>query len=866
MRSAALARGLMAASGFAGLGYQIVWTQQCALWLGHEVAAVMTIVAAFFGGLALGAAAFSARIGRSARPGRWYALCEAAIGLWGLALIALLPATGAWLQTMAGLQADGLMPQARALVVWWLLLLPATAAMGATLPAMQAVLQRRAAAAPGGRHWAGLYAANTAGAVAGALGAALWLVPALGLARTAGLCAGLNLLVAALAWWQLGHALPWPAATVPAAAHPADRRRQPAWLPALAWTGLLGIGYELLVVRVLSQVTEDTVYTFALLLAVYLAFTALGAEAYRRWGPGTLADGGQPTSQRLGGALAGACLLGAASLWGADSTRSAVAAVLQPALGEMAAALLAEAALAVGAFAPATLVMGALFSHLCRCAMAQGVDSGRCLAVNTLGAALAAPLVGVLLLPAWGAKAGLLLLACGYAALGWRQPRSPWTWAPLAGAALAAVWAPPLIFVTQPEDGRLVAYREGVSAAVSVVEDGQGVARLYINNRQQEGSSASGHVDGRQALLPLLLHPAPRQALFLGLGTGVTASLATLDPALTVQVVELLPEVIALSPRFTAPLAAAGADPARLHAQAADARRFVRVSPQAFDLIVADNFHPARSGSGALYTVEHFQAVRARLAAGGLFCQWLPLHQLDLATLASIVASFQQVFPQARAVLASNSLATPVLGLLGSAGPLHWQPGQLRQRLDGLPQAARFGFEDPMALLGSLVAGPDSLRQWARQAALNTDDRPLVSYSAPRATYAAQDLPADRLMTLLRQWHPEPPGLLDGPDRSAWSARLAAYAAARQQFIAAGRSVRPLADPQAMLARLREPLLAVLRASPDFRPAYDPLWQLATAVAPRDAPSARAVLGELARLQPARTEAQAQLQALDSRP
>src|SRR5207237_597378 len=117
---------------------------------------------------------------------------------------------------------------------------------------------------------------------------------------------------------------------------------------------------------------------------------------------------------------------------------------------------------------------------------------------------------------------------------------------------------------------------------------------------------------------------------------------------------------------------------------------------------------PARSGSGALYTVEHFQAVRARLAVGGFFCQWLPLHQLDLQTLASIVASFREVFPEARAVLASNSLATPVLGLLGAADPFAWQLETLQHRLADAPMAASFGFEDPMALLGSIVAGPSS--------------------------------------------------------------------------------------------------------------------------------------------------------------
>jgi spermidine synthase len=854
-----LALALMAASGFAGLGYQIVWTQQFALWLGHEAAAVMAVVAAFFGGLAMGSWLLAARIERSPRPGRWYALCEAAIGLWGLALTAIVPAAGGWWQSMAGLQVVGVPLWIVAFTGCFVLLLPATMAMGATLPAMQRVLSSQSPSASAGRSWAGLYAANTAGAVAGALGAALVLVPAWGLTRSAVACVLLNLFVSLLAWRWYGSQVEVPAAVT----RPANARGP---LGMLFATGLLGIGYELLVVRVLSQVTEDTVYTFALLLAVYLAGSAAGAAAYRRWSSPSLADGGARTTQRLAGALAAACLLGAASLWAAELLRDSVAGAMLGVMDAMGSALTAEAALAVAAFAPATAVMGALFSHLCRCAMAQGASSGRSLAVNTLGGALASPLIGVLLLPAMGAKAGLLLLACGYAALGWRRAASPWTWMPLAAAALMAMLAPPLVYVQMPEGGRLAAYREGVSSAVSVVEDGRGVSRLYINNRQQEGSSASWRVDGRQALLPLLLHPAPRRALFLGLGTGVTAATATLEPGLDVQAVELLPEVIELSPLFTAPLADAGVDPQRLRLHSADARRFVRLAGERFDLIVADNFHPARSGSGALYTVEHFQAVRARLAEGGLFCQWLPLHQLDLPTLASIVASFQSVFPEARAVLASNSLSTPVLGLVASAGPLRWQPERLQRRLADGPPAANFGFEDPLALLGSFVAGPESLRRWAAGAPLNTDDRPVVAYRAPRVTYAPDSPPADRLVALLAQLDPETDALLDQGSGTEWSTRLTAYVAARRHFIAAGRGIEPLADPQSMLARIREPLLEVLRQSPDFRPAYDPLWRLAAAVAPRDPRAAQAVLAELARLQPARAEAAAQLRSLGLAP
>ena len=78
-RTHALAMALMVSSGCAALGYQIVWTQQAALWLGHESAAVLAVVTAFFGGLALGALLLGPRVGASRAPGRWFAACEALI-------------------------------------------------------------------------------------------------------------------------------------------------------------------------------------------------------------------------------------------------------------------------------------------------------------------------------------------------------------------------------------------------------------------------------------------------------------------------------------------------------------------------------------------------------------------------------------------------------------------------------------------------------------------------------------------------------------------------------------------------------------------------------------------------------------------
>jgi spermidine synthase len=398
-------------------------------------------------------------------------------------------------------------------------------------------------------------------------------------------------------------------------------------------------------------------------------------------------------------------------------------------------------------------------------------------------------------------------------------------------------------------------------AAVSVVEDANGTATLHIDNRQQEGSSTTVLADARQALLPILLHPAPRRALFLGLGTGVTSSSAAEDPMLQVDAVELLPEVIDASTYFTGVVWGDAHKP-RLHVMAADARRFVRATRDHYDVIVSDNFHPARSGSGSLYTVEHFRAVQGRLAPGGLFCQWLPLHQLDLDTLRTIVRSFLIVYPHGWAMLATNSLDTPVLGLVARRDGERVDIGEVRARLAGvaMPRGpAEFGIADDLALLGSFVAGPRALAHFADAAPLNTDDHPVVSYRAPRITYAPDSLPRDRLIALLREVEISPDELLaarDGtPSDIAWAYRLTAYWAARNRFIEAGRDVQPTADVRRMLEQVREPLLSVLHVSPDFQPAYDPLLRMAAALGRSDAPAARALLLELQQAQPSRPEA-----------
>jgi spermidine synthase len=284
----------------------------------------------------------------------------------------------------------------------------------------------------------------------------------------------------------------------------------------------------------------------------------------------------------------------------------------------------------------------------------------------------------------------------------------------------------------------------------------------------------------------------------------------------------------------------------------------VRTTDARYDVIIADNFHPARSGSGALYTVEHFLSVRERLEPGGFFCQWLPLHQLDLDTLRSIVQSFLAAFPRGGALLASNSLETPVIGLVGRADDAGFDADAVDARVRdvALPTPVRgMGLLDSFDVLGSFVAGPSALRHFAGGSARNTDDRPVVAYRAPRVTYAPDSLPRDRLVALLRDVSPAYDELLAPGDARGFRPRLSAYWRARDAFILAGLRVRPASDVATMLAQVRDPLLGVLAMSADFRPAYEPLLQMALAEAGTDPHAARELLGALARLQPARPEA-----------
>jgi len=820
---------LVVLSGACGLGWQMAWTAGFGVALGHEMVAVLAVVGAFFGGLAGGAWLLAARIERSTRPGLWYAALEAVVGLWGLLLVLVLPQLTGPLARWLGPEPGALLHGAAALLVPLVLLLPATLAMGATLPALERQLRGN-----GVPVLPVLYAANTAGALLGLLAAAFLTLPSLGLRATALACAAANVVCALLAL------LLWGRERVAALAPLAKVRTgfgATGW--RLALTGLIGIAFQVLALRVLAQVCENTVYTYVVLLAAFLLGTTFGAALWRR---AAVPEPQWPAAiDRLLLALAALVLAGGVALYWADHLVVLPAQWFGPGFAP---ALLGEALAGALALMPPAIAMGALFSALCQQAQSEGWPLGRAVAVNTLGAALAPVLFGAWLVPLLGAKLVLALLAVAYVALrsarSWQRPDGAIVAA--AAGALALV-ASPLRFIDVPEGSRVLLHAEGAMAAVSVVTDADGVARLHINNRVQEGSTAGGAVEVRLAQVPLLLHGAPRSALFLGLGTGYTAHAAALDPAVQVRAVELLPEVVRASQLFmlrpAAPRAAHPVDVAT-----ADARRWVQADAARYDVVVADLFHPARSGAGSLYTVEHFRAVRERLAPGGLFCQWLALHQMDLETLRSIVAAFLQVYPDGMAVLASNSLDSPVVGLVARPDQPSWHLADVQQRLAhpsrNLGAALRMAhLENGYAVLGSVLADAPALRKFAAGADANTDDLPVVAHRAARVDYAPEAGPRERLGALLRLLPDAPVGVLAAGDPAR--DKLAAYWQARNRYLALGLEVHPDPDPRVMLDRIGPPLLQLLQSSPEFLPAAEALNGLARDLQGSDYPLSQQV-------------------------
>ena len=868
-REFAVAAGL---AGAATLAYETVWTRLLGLALGHEQLGVLAVLAGLFAGLAVGAGLAHTRADPLARPARVFAGLQVFAGVYAAASPWLLLRLAAWLPGMIGVTPA----PARSLLAAGVVLLPATAALGAALPVL--IAARRRVAPDDARGLARLYGLDTLGATLGVLVTIHLLVPRVGLGLAAAVAAALGLAAAGsalLAAERSDDAVAEPPAidhpAVTASEDPDDGLLRERWLLLLAIgvTGLLGLGLEVVGVRVLAQIFSGTIYSFADLLAVWLAGTAIGAGVHARLS--TRALGRRPATVLVG-------LLWALAVVVASSAMLARAAPgllesLAPLSASWARRQAAELATAAIVLGPATVLMGACFAHLLALIAAPageraGAGSaspgasaiGGALAINSLAAAAAPFVFGLVALgrldyaEAWATIAwGYLLLAVLIAWLRRFPPRQLALTAVLGGLLVlgAGAGAGSLVLVEDEGEGWTVLARvEAPLGVVGVSETTQApgsperpLRRLRIDRHFRMGGALSIG-ERRMGHLPLILADARTrggplgeadQVLFLGLGTGATAGAGLSYPIASLTAVELVPEVVDMLPWFEAVNAGLGED-ARARVLAADARRFLRADRGRYRVIVADLFHPARDGAGSLYAREHFLAAREHLTDDGVFVQWLPLYQLDWLTVRMIVATFTSVFDEAHAILALYNAETPALGLVGSRSPVVVELAGLERAL-ATPSRAEVYTElallDPRDLLAGYLLDRAGLLALADGAPIHDDLHPRVDLWAPKA--AVDGLTgAENLARVLASRQAWPAGFVVDPDPE----RLAAYAAASASYAAAlghylrGEIVlrrRLAAGESVWAAVVVDHHLAAYLAEPEFLPARPRLYAAAEA-------------------------------------
>ncbi|MBK8164856.1 MAG: fused MFS/spermidine synthase [bacterium] len=780
MRSTAI---LFFLSGAAALVYQVVWARSLGLVLGASHLAVATVLSVFMAGLALGNRLLAGVADRSTRPLRLYGLLECATGLSALGFLALMSVYPRLFGALAGGVADDrtsltVLRAAFALVA---MIVPTTL-MGGTFPVMTRFVAADAASFP--RQLARLYALNTLGAVAGTLAAGFLLLRHLGATATLLAAVALSLAVGITAI-RLQRGFPRLAAPLSGAGAPAapaatdpqtEGRTEPALARAMiagvAASGFCALGYEVLWTRMLTFGVGTSVYSFAIMLAAFLAGMALGSQVLAM-----LAARGRPGSAtgfaRLFAATQVAIGVAAFVVTARLSVLPATVGAVQAALGgagggPFTGRLATAAALAFGHLAVPAFFMGAAVpaagAALRRGAAGTGDAVGRLLAANTVGAIVGPLVAGFLLVEALGMERSLNVLAATSVATGLLAAAATVArhrGRALAIAALGAVvlvagatrwtgtWDRDVLarFVNNTPAGtaldargdrdlEVVFYREGINETVSVFRSLNGI-QTYVVNGRAEASSAAIDIQLQRALghLPMLLHPQPRDVFVLGTGTAMTLGATARHPGVRRLVLaEIEREMIAVGRRFARWNGDVLDDP-RLQVVIDDGRNFLATTRERFDVISADPIHPWSGGAGYLYTREFFASVAARLAPGGIASQWLPLYELGVHDVRTVVRTFAATFPHVM-VFATYYDAV----LVGSLEPIAIDPAALQARLAAPGIAADLAvarMDGVTDILSYFVMGTAGARRFGAGGALNTDDNLVLEFSAP----ASQGVP-----------------------------------------------------------------------------------------------------------------------------
>jgi spermidine synthase len=860
-----LVHALFLLSGATALVYQVTWVRNLSLIFGASHQATSIVLASFMAGLALGGAAAGRRAGSLARPLRGYGWLEIGIALSALALPLLLRGIDA--AYVAAAQRAGEVTLAvtlmRIALSFAALALP-TFLMGATLPVLVQFSVDRSGELGPRLGW--LYGINTLGAAAGAITAGFALIPALGVWRTQLAAVAVNLAVGAAA--LLADARLRGAAVRPAAAA-SEPAAEPAPSPAHAFAlrlaflgtavaGACALALEVLWTRAIAIAVGGTVYSFTVMLAAFLVGIWLGS-----WLQAALPLRRVGVATQMGATLVA---IGVAS-W--------LVSTLIPRLPQLMVELNFSIYADLQRVRPGTTLLVAFAVMLVPCVFmgvafplagrarallraGTGEPVGDTVGLNTLGSIAGSLAAGFVLIPRLGLQDGMLLagaldvawgslvLAAALAA-GASLSRGLAFGAALAAAAgalalpfLAPAWNVDLLGAfasTQMRryvraggrvdvagalgGHRLLYFAEGRTSTISVVER-RGHRSILVNGRAEASDFLPDlQVEYLLGHVPMLLHPAPRSALVVGLGAGITlgAVAAHPDPE-RITLVEIEPVVLGGTRRFS-DLNDAALDDPRLEIVFQDGRNFLKTTPRRFDVITSDPIYPWNAGSGYLYTTEYYALAAARLAEGGVMCQWWPASDLSNDDFRALVRSFAAAFAHTTLWQSTYDVV-----LIGSNRPIRVDPAELARRIaqPGVArQLARVGLDAPLPFLAEFALDDAGVRRYIEGAPWNTDDNLYLEFSSPLAIGAAVG-PSNVLS--IDAYRTNPAAILARPEplfasREEAKSTLARYQAAKQATsrIFFGARSDHFARVSESLPDASRRLRAILRDLPEYGPA-----------------------------------------------
>ena len=728
-------------SGAAALVYEISWTRQIGLLFGHTVHAASIVLASYFAGMAIGyllGAKWSSRLS----PLKGYAIAELVVAAWAFTIPALLHLSESstiapWLSNSS----FGLQTGTRA-VFSFLLLLPATIALGITLPMIanyfSGIDPGQLSNVRNSSRVTLAYALNTAGALLGVLSATFFMLVMVGVRSSSYVAAGLSILCAMAA--ILLDKVKGQETRVQVSerdcpstlhsGHPTISAR----LSILAFLSGFGIlALQVLYTRMFSLVFHNSSYTFGIVVAVFLASLAIGAAI----------------TSRLQRHFAASQLIGVTTGFGALATAGSV--VIFVALtdlkyfssGDSFVLYMIGAIILVSiVVAPAITCLGMLLPQVWVLAAQSGTAArvvGNLTAVNTIAAALGALVASFAFLIWLGLWQSIVLIAALFLIaaliLLWRAKQTKFAAviSVLTAAVSVIAWQSPIEseFNQQEYHEQLVKRWNSSYGWIDVVQNERtGSFKIRQNLHYRFGKTGSNVREYRQAHIPILLHDRPDEVLFLGLGTGLTAGGAIPHSDVeNIVAVELIPQVVD-AVRMLSDFNYNVADHPKVNIQIDDARHYLLAINRQFDVIISDLFVPWESETGYLYTVEHYDIALQRLKPDGLFCQWLPLYQLGQREFESIANSFASIFPHTTIWWGQLEKTSPVVALIGSRSSIDVDPVELARRLNQLNSNATFPDQS--------IATPERfwdhyIGDWQLQpnAQFNTDEHPRVEFLTP---------------------------------------------------------------------------------------------------------------------------------------